>query len=51
MDKHVRLPFLGLLKLSLLGVAFPLLLTSHNWVQANTKQDNSLLYAQTPASS
>ncbi|MDF5709220.1 MAG: HEAT repeat domain-containing protein [Nostoc sp. S4] len=51
MDKHARLPFLGLLKVSVLGVAFPLLLTSHNWAQANTKQDNSLLYAQTPAQS
>ncbi|WP_138497942.1 HEAT repeat domain-containing protein [Nostoc sp. PA-18-2419] len=51
MDKHARLPFLGLLKVSLLGVAFPLLLTSHNWAQANIEQDNRLLYAQTPAQS
>ncbi len=51
MDKHPRLTFLGLLKVSLLGVAFPLLLTSHNWARANIKQDNSLLYAQTPGQS
>ncbi|WP_099070092.1 NACHT domain-containing protein [Nostoc linckia] len=51
MDIHPRLTFLGLLKVSLLGVAFPLLLTSHNWAQANTKQDNNLLYAQTRAQS
>ncbi|MBN3871184.1 HEAT repeat domain-containing protein [Nostoc sp. JL33] len=51
MNKYTRLPFLGLLKVSLLGVAFPLLLTSHNWAQANTKQNNSLLSAQTSAQS
>ncbi|MEH2464910.1 HEAT repeat domain-containing protein [Nostoc sp.] len=49
MYKYARLPFLGLLKVSLLGVTFPLLLTSHNWAQANTKQESSVLYAQTPA--
>ncbi|MEH2107130.1 HEAT repeat domain-containing protein [Nostoc sp.] len=51
MNKQARLLFLGLLKVCLLGVAFPLLLTTFNWAQANTKQDNSLLYAQTPAPS
>jgi HEAT repeat protein len=51
MNKYTSLPFLGLLKVSLLGVAFPLLLTGHNWTQANTKQNNSLLSAQTLAQS
>jgi hypothetical protein len=51
MNKHARLPFLGLLKVSLLGVAFPLLLTNLNWAQANTKQDNSPPSAQTVAPS
>ncbi|MBG1262056.1 HEAT repeat domain-containing protein [Nostoc commune] len=51
MNKYTRLPFLGLLKVSLLGVAFPLLLTSHNWAQANTKQNNSFLSTQTSAQS
>jgi HEAT repeats/NACHT domain len=51
MNKYTRLSFLGLLKVSLLGVAFPLFLTSHNWAQANTKQNNSLLSAQTSAQS
>jgi GTPase SAR1 family protein len=50
MTKYPRQPFLALLKVALLGVSFPLLLTSHNWVQAS-KQDNSLVYAQTPAQS
>lgn len=51
MTKHANQPFLAFLKVALLGVSFPLLLTSHNWAQANTKQDNSLVYAQTPAKS
>jgi HEAT repeat protein len=51
MTKHANQPLLAFLKVALLGVSFPLLLTSHNWAQANTKQDNSLVYAQTPAKS
>ncbi|MBW4608079.1 MAG: HEAT repeat domain-containing protein [Hassallia sp. WJT32-NPBG1] len=51
MTKHANQPFLAFLKVTVLGVSFPLLLTSHNWVQANTKQDNILIYAQTPAKS
>ncbi|MBD0301813.1 MAG: HEAT repeat domain-containing protein [Tolypothrix sp. T3-bin4] len=51
MNKHSTLPFLGMLRVCLLGVAFPLLLTSHNWAQANTKQNNGLVYTQTPVQS
>ncbi len=51
MTKHANQPFLAFLKVAVLGVSFPLLLTSHNWAQANTKQDNILIYAQTPAKS
>jgi HEAT repeat protein len=51
MTKHANQPLLVFLKVALLGVSFPLFLTSHNWAQANTKQDNILIYAQTPAKS
>lgn len=51
MSKHTRQAFLGLLKVVFLGVSLPLLLTNENWVQANTKQDSSLLYTQISAQS
>ncbi|OUL28630.1 hypothetical protein BV378_07165 [Nostoc sp. RF31YmG] len=51
MSKHTRQGFLGLLKVLLLGVSLPLLLTSDNWAQTNTTQDSSLVYTQISAQS
>jgi HEAT repeat protein len=51
MTKHARQRFLVLVKVALLGVSFPLAVTSPSWVQAGTRQNNSLEYAQAPAKS
>jgi HEAT repeat protein len=51
MTTHARQRFLVLVKVALLGVSFPLAVTSPSWVQAGTRQNNSLEYAQAPAKS
>ena len=51
MTNHARQRFLVLVKIALLGVSFPLAVTSPSWVQAGTRQNNSLEYAQAAAKS
>jgi HEAT repeat protein/GTPase SAR1 family protein len=51
MSKQARQRFFVLVKVALLGVSLPLAVTSHSWVQAGTRQNNSLEYAQAPAKS
>jgi HEAT repeat protein len=51
MTKHARQRFLVLVKVALLGVSLPLAVTSPNWVQASTRQNQSLEYVQAPGKS
>ncbi len=51
MTKHASQGLFALLKLALLGISIPLVVTNQSWVQANTRQDNRLEYTQAPAQS